>query len=347
MDSEYSLSLPSRLNTHVPLAFHQRECYDTYTSFIPIRRWSSLKKWIWIGLMGAGLLGLAAFAKDTLQLGDPPQNQAYAQDWKLAAGTMKQLDIQSDYEIAVDFVPSTDGQDHVTIKGAVIPDVSKQLQQTELQEGALQLHLGTQQRSWQLVKPRVQHHVQYITVQLARPDSLQLASFRLKSAQTNLNHVQAGQIRVQAGSGRIKAQQLLGDTELTTSDGDISIQDWNGSKLTVQSGSGQLQIGKAIGNVHTATGSGELEIDQLAGDTGIESHSGNVKLALTGSHNINVKVRSADVEIATNASFAGSYKARSVTGQTEIPHTTVTGSSHIDAYSESGNIAIKRSSRSS
>ncbi len=302
-----------------------------------------MKKWIWIGLFGTVVLGLAAFTKDTLQLGNPPQNQAYEQDWKLSAGTMKQLDIQSDYEIAVQFMPSTDGQDHVTIKGAVIPGIRQQLGQTNVQGGALQLNLGRQQQRWQLVKPRVQPHVQYITVQLAHPDSLKLANFRLSSAQTNLNHVQADQIRVQSGSGRIKAQRLQGNTDMTTSSGDISIQAWNGARLSIYTGSGQLQLGQATGNVHTSTGSGALQIDQLRGIAAITSHSGNVQLALTGSHNIDVSVRSADVHITADSTFAGTYKAHSATGQTELPDASTAGSAHIDAYSDSGHITIKQS----
>ncbi|MFD1888034.1 DUF4097 family beta strand repeat-containing protein [Paenibacillus wenxiniae] len=300
-----------------------------------------MNRWIGIGLLAAGVLGLAAFTKDTLQLGNPPQNQTYEHHWELPAGAMKQLDIQSDYEIAVQFVPSPDGQDHVTLKGAVISSIRQQLARSHLQGDALQLNLGRQQQRWQLVKPRVQPHVQYITVQLAQPDSLQLANFRLSSAQTNLNHVQAKQIRVQSGSGRIKAQQLDGNTELTTSSGDISIHTWNGSKLNLHSGSGQLQIGTANGHVYTSTGSGALQIDQLGGDANIASHSGNVKLMLTGSHDIDVHVRSANIHIDADSTFAGTYQAYVANEQTERSQTSAAGSAHIDAYSDSGQVTIK------
>ncbi|WP_322905865.1 DUF4097 family beta strand repeat-containing protein [Paenibacillus sp. SGZ-1009] len=301
-----------------------------------------MNKWLWSGFVGAVVLGLAAFSINSLQLGNPPANKPYEQQWKLAAGTMKQLYIQSDYEIAVQFAQSTDGDDHVIIEGAVTPGIGQQLKSTILQTDTLALHLDRQQHSWQLVKPRVQPHVQYITIQLADLHSLQLADFRLGSAQTNLNHIQAAHIRVQSGSGRIKAQQLQGNVQLITSNGDISVATWAGTKLDMQTGSGQIQIGKASGTIHTATGSGELHIQQLRGNADINSHSGDVQLALAGSHNVNVQVETAAVNIVTEPTFAGSYKADSQFGHVLMPKQSLTGPYQIHTYSESGSIAIRQ-----
>ncbi len=301
-----------------------------------------MKKWIWWVMIGAGVLGLATFAVNTLQLGDPPQNETYTQDWALPAGTMKQLKIQSDYEIVVQFTPSPDGKDHVALKGAIQSGIRQQLEQTALQDDTLQLPLHTQRRSWQIVQPGVRPHVQYITVQLANPNSLKLADFHLVSAQTNLNHIQAEQIHVESSSGRIKAKQLEGDVKLTTSQGNIIVNAWKGHNLDVKTGSGQLQIDKATGHVHSFTGSGPLQISQLGGDADIVSHSGDVELTLQGSHNLKVTTRSANIRVATTSTFAGNYDARSQSGKVQVPERENIGSHTIHAYSETGEIQIEQ-----
>lgn len=307
---------------------------------------------IWIYILTPVLLLIIAgiWVVNALQLGGPPANQQYTRQWQANSGAIKHLTIQSGYEIAVQFTDSPDQQDHIVLEGEVTAAIRDTLQQTNVQNGSLQIEMNMQRKPWQLTTPKLSPHVQHITVQLANPDSLDSADFHLISAQTNLNHIQAKQITVQSVSGRIKAEQLNGNATLKTSSGDMIIQEWKGSTLQVQSGSGDIKLGSVQGHVTSTAGSGKLDMQQLNGSARLQSESGDIMIHQTNlsddsnkqptSHPLEITTDSGDIQLVEPPAASHGYDAQSESGTVTVPQPNVSNNSSIQLRSTSGNITI-------
>ncbi|WP_458118792.1 DUF4097 family beta strand repeat-containing protein [Paenibacillus sp. Z6-24] len=265
---------------------------------------------------------------------------AHTQIWSTQHGELKHLRIDSDYEIAVQFEPSVEGKDSVQLHGELSPYVIRQLSQLNIQRQTLHLQLKQPHYPRDGWSGNLPAHVQYITVRLADPQSLESAEFYLASAQTNLTDVTADRIVAHSGSGRIKAQQLNGHTELYTSSGDILVQQWHGDQLELESSSGSIRINKASGRVHSFTGSGQLHIGHLDGEGQIEAKSGDVDILLTDIHRLKVNAQTGNVLIHDDSPAKGSYDIHSETGQVKRPASGSHSQLYIRVRTTTGNITV-------
>ncbi|WP_411346411.1 DUF4097 family beta strand repeat-containing protein [Paenibacillus sp. WLX1005] len=307
-------------------------------------------RWIYILVPVLLIILVGIWGVNALQLNGPPTNEVYTRQWQAKSGEFKHLRVQSGYEIAVQFTDSPDQQDHIMLEGEVTSAIRTNLQQTNLQNGILNIEMQLQRKPWQLRTPKLSPHVQHITVQLANPDSLDSADFHLTSAQTNLNHVQAQQITVQSVSGRIKAEHLNGDVALKTSSGDMILQQWEGSSLNVQSGSGDMKLGSIQGELTSSAGSGKLNVQQLHGSAHLQSESGDIiinQMTLTDQNenpskhkSLQITTDSGDITLAHPPATSTGYDAQSESGTVTVPQHNINPKSEIQLRSTSGNIRI-------
>lgn len=265
---------------------------------------------------------------------------AHAQTWSVQHGELRHLRIDSDYEIAVQFEPSMDGKDSVQLHGELSPYVIRQLSQLDIEQQTLHLQFKQPRYPGDGWSGNLPAHVQYITVRLADPQSLESAEFHLASAQTNLTDVTADRIVAHSGSGRIKAQQLNGHTELYTSSGDILVQQWHGGQLELESSSGSIRVNKASGRVHSFTGSGQLHIGRLDGEGQIEAKSGDVDILLTNLHRLQVNAETGNVRIYDDLPAEGNYDIHSKTGRVKQPDSDSDSQQYIRVRTTTGNITV-------
>ncbi len=300
-----------------------------------------IKKRVVIGLICvvAGIIGLAS---NNLGLGGKPGSLVHKQIWELSGGQLKALSIYSAYDVQVDFVPSTDGKDTVQFEGKLDQGISKQLQQTTIQNDTLQLSLKETSNGFNLFHWDVTPAIQHITVALTGPAQLQQFNMHVSSAHTTLKNVTATNIQLQTSSGDVKAYDLKGKTQLATSSGDIRLEHWQGSTLDLASGSGDIYAQRLDGDVHTNASSGETEIQQLGGEGHIESQSGDILITLQkGARNLEASAQSGDIEIHTNHQFEGSYEAHTNSGDVEVPPNGTNSPYMIKANTSSGDIEIE------
>ncbi|ANF96828.1 DUF4097 family beta strand repeat-containing protein [Paenibacillus bovis] len=272
---------------------------------------------------------------------------AHTQRWSAQPGELKHLQIDSDYEIAVEFEPSTDGKDSVQLHGDLSPYTISQLQQLNIYQQTLHLQLKQPHYLGNIWSSSSPAHVQYITVYLADPRHMESAEFQLSSSQTNLTDVTADRIIVHSGSGRIKAQQLKGQTQLYTSSGDILVQQWHGSQLNMESSSGNIRVNQAIGRTRSFTGSGQLHIERLDGEGQIESKSGDVEITPIHADILNIKTRSGNVQVHDSLPTAGKYDIQSDTGKIKLPSSPSSGQHYMHIRTTTGNITVDKSNPTS
>lgn len=109
----------------------------------------------------------------------------------------------------------------------------------------------------------------------------------------------AGEVRIEAGSGNLMAENLTGDMEIGTGSGNIRLVNPEGSaEITAGSGNITVEEFSAQGFVKTGSGNIRMEVQEIAGDLKLRTGSGNCRLVLpqqssfrfaaqTGSGNIN------------------------------------------------------------
>jgi len=265
---------------------------------------------------------------------------AYTQTWSTEQGKLKHLQIDSDYEIAVEFEPSMDGKDSVQLHGELSPYVIRGLNTLNIQQQTLHLQLEQPRYPGNLWSRIPSAHVQYITVYLADSHSMESAEFRLASSQTNLTDVTADRIVAHTGSGRIKAQQLNGHTQLYTSSGDILVQQWQGNQLKMESSSGNIRVNQAIGQVHSFTGSGQLHINRLNGAGQFESNSGDVDITPVHTGHLDIHARTGNVLVHGHLPTAGKYDIQSEKGMIHLPSSYSTDQPYMKIRTTTGNITI-------
>ncbi|WP_082096698.1 DUF4097 family beta strand repeat-containing protein [Paenibacillus wulumuqiensis] len=297
------------------------------------------RSWIiWSSLFLMVMVGIVIWLLYMNHIARP--GTAHIQTWSAQHGELKHLRIDSDYEIAVQFEPSTDGKDSVQLHGELSTYVIRQLSQLDIHQNTLQLQLKQPHYPGDLWSGNTPAHVQYITVRLADPRSMESAEFQLASAQTNLTDVTADRIIAHSGSGRIKAQQLNGHAQLYTSSGDILVQQWHGEQLELESSSGSIRVNKASGRVHSFTGSGQLHIGRLDGEGQIEAKSGDVDILLADLHSLQVNAQTGNVLIHNHSSAEGNYDIHSETGQVKLPAASSHGQQYIRVRTTTGNITV-------
>lgn len=298
------------------------------------------KKRIVIGIICiiVGIIGLAA---NNLGLGGKPQSTVHTQTWQLPTGQLKQLHIDSAYDIQVDFVPSTDGKDTVHFEGKLDPSILKQIQQTQLENDTLDLSLRENNPAFKFFHFDITPAIQHVTVALVNADQLQQFNLQVSSAHATLKNVTADNIQLKTSSGDVKAYDLKGKTQFTTSSGDIRLEHWQGDTLQLESGSGDIYAQRLDGNVNTTASSGHIELQQLGGEGNIQSQSGDILITLQkGARNLQATAQSGSIEIRTNNQFEGSYEAHTDSGDIDIPQNINNSPYTIKANTSSGDIEI-------
>ena len=137
-----------------------------------------------------------------------------------------------------------------------------------------------------------------------------------------------GPVSVSTASGDIDIQHILGTrVDLTTASGDISINTVETNRLKANSASGDVRVGRLIGQSEVSTASGDVSLF-LADATDISTASGSVSLRLPRGVGFDVDLESPDIDIDGSLNFRGSRQRRSARGAIGSGGPTLTVSTH-------------------
>jgi len=90
-----------------------------------------------------------------------------------------------------------------------------------------------------------------------------------------------GELRLQTGSGDVRARQVSGSVRGGTGSGDIEIEESGPGDIDLHTGSGNINARGVQGSFHGETGSGEITAEgKQSGTWDARTGSGNVRLRL-------------------------------------------------------------------
>ncbi len=137
-----------------------------------------------------------------------------------------------------------------------------------------------------------------------------------------------GPVSVSAASGDIDIQHIVGTrVDLTTASGDITVNTLEADFVDATSASGDIHIGRLIGQSEVSTASGDVSIF-LADAADISTASGSVSLVLPRGAGFDVDLESPDIDIDGSLNFNGSRQRRSVRGTIASGGPTLSISTH-------------------
>lgn len=306
----------------------------------------------------AAVFIIIGFAGMLYQGFDFGNNQpTYTHRWSFKEGELKELEIDSDYDLELQFIQSPDRTNYVDAKGVLAEGAIQKLQATTMKEGKLRLELS-ENYSLQFINFDFQNKKQYITVALADPEAmldkitanlfvnngdfsgLRAKQLQISTSSGNLKaeNLQANEIKLSSGSGNVKLQEVQGDMEIKILSGNINASELKGN-LTTNS-TGDIKVKKIVGDVNISVTSGNITIDELLGNGKLKSFSGNIKLLDQRSDSLDITVSSGNVKLSHDKEFKGSYDLKTTSGNIRAPESPGITSDTIKIHTLSGNIKI-------
>ncbi len=144
-------------------------------------------------------------------------------------------------------------------------------------------------------------------------------------------------IRLEASSGDIEANDIGNDLLLETSSGDIELTGLNGN-LRSKSSSGDQRLRKVKGDIDGRSSSGRISLDDIVGDIVAETSSGGIELdGFKGGlklESTSGSLNGDEIELTTNSSF------RSSSGSIDMELVNEIESLNFDLDASSGSLRI-------
>lgn len=138
-------------------------------------------------------------------------------------------------------------------------------------------------------------------------------------------------VSAQTESGELELIGKLGDADLRTASGEVSVDAVDGAR--VRTASGDVRIGTVGGDCRVSTASGDVEVGDGGGRVQVETASGDVELG-TVSGEVEVSTASGDVSVAD---AGAELRGRTLSGDVRIRRA---GGSRVQVTSASGDLEI-------
>lgn len=121
-------------------------------------------------------------------------------------------------------------------------------------------------------------------------------------------------VRLKAGSGDVRVEQVTGVAVVDTGSGDVEIDAVEGD-LRVKSGSGDVEVGRTGGTVGISTGSGDVSLGTTGETSVLKSGSGDLTV---GRSTADLSLSTASGTLHVGAQTRGGVTAKNVSGDVHI-----------------------------
>lgn len=250
--------------------------------------------------------------------------QEYDRVWNFHTGQLESVYIQTDYNMQIEYKESTDDTNYIEIKGAANQKVVRALDETDIVQKSLTLHLSKPGSLGKLADKASRHdETQYITFVLARG--------------TQLHKIEANSTSEWLRIRQIKADQAI----LKTTSGQVKLDGFQGELLHIQTGSGDIETFKTRGQVEAGSGGGNIKVIDAEGNLNVQTDSGNIQLSGEFTR-ASVQTVTGNITIALPADYEGRYDLETTTGKIRAPMSIPSSSNYIKVKTISGNIRINQ-----
>ncbi|SDG42871.1 Putative adhesin [Fontibacillus panacisegetis] len=313
------------------------------------------KRWSFIAIILIAL-GIAGMAYQQFDFSNNEELPYHQQKWSF--DSLTSLNVNSDYNVDVKFINSSDNSNYVEVSGNMKQETIDQLKNTVAAGDSFTLNL-TEKQSWSFFSFNFHSTKQQITVALSKPEQLDQLKFKLTSNDGSftdlvgktievstssgnivVENAKTNQLTLNATSGNITAKKIAGDTEINLTSGNTKVDELTGA-LIVESTSGEISIDHVNGPVKTSITSGNTKINNLTGPGEFKSTSGNITLSDQRSDSLDISNQSGNVKLSIDDSFKGIYDLKSTSGNIKAPDSPMKNSDLIKIRVTSGNISIE------
>lgn len=310
----------------------------------------------WRYFLGISLLVLSFAVTACQPPGFVDKLPAHKQKWLFAKDELSALVIDSEYDVDMEFITSSDGTSYVELSGNLQQNTIDQLKEAEITDHSLKLQLL---KDVKLVAPNYKSIKTRIIVALTDDVTLQQISYNsgsgnagftglkadsidLSAASGNLSveSVTSGRLSLTSKSGNITAEQVQGNTEIRQYSGDIKVAGLKGA-LSVHATSSNIHALDVDGSADASLNSGSIQFDRFTGPGVFQTNSGNVTLKGQRSDNLDITVRTGNVTLSPDSGFKGFFDLKAVTGHITAPDSPQETTDVIKVRVTSGNIRIR------
>ncbi|WP_152393791.1 DUF4097 family beta strand repeat-containing protein [Paenibacillus guangzhouensis] len=285
-----------------------------------------------VGVIGILMVGIK----------DPNSQEVdFKKKWDFQAAELKKFVLDSDYDVNVEFIESTDATGYVELTGKLAKETVASLEDAKLVNSQLKLELPqdfkfqvfnfsfSSDQKLVIAMPKGERLDQLdlhstssnLDVELAKAKDVQI---KTTSGNLEIKQLEAEQVKLGSTSGNITGEQLQGQVALSIKSGNVSLSQLSGDIVAVGI-SGDMEVKDHVGKANLRTASGNVELTQLqiVPELHLESISGNVDVTLPGA-------------------FDGYFDVETSTGDIDVPKTTVSTKDLVKARTTSGNISITK-----
>ncbi|WP_339234111.1 DUF4097 family beta strand repeat-containing protein [Paenibacillus sp. FSL R5-0517] len=280
---------------------------------------------------------------------------AHEQKWIFSHDDLDALVINSEYDVNMEFISSSDDTNYVEISGNMQQSTIDQLKGTEVAGNTLELQLH---KDVKLVAPNYKSIKTRIIVALADDTQLQQISYISSSGNTSFTGLKAemidlsvssgnlrteaitaGRLSLTSKSGDITAERIQGNTDIQLHSGNIKVNGLQGS-LTIKSTSGNINTVDVEGTTNTTLHSGNIKFDRFRGNGVFKSVSGNVSLTGQRSDSLDISVRTGNVTLSLDPQFKGFFDLKTTSGHITAPNSKKETTDVVMVRTVSGDIRI-------
>ncbi|MCR8641338.1 DUF4097 domain-containing protein [Paenibacillus sp. N1-5-1-14] len=281
-----------------------------------------MKKLVWtaIWMIVVGVVGMLFYG---FQFDEEEPAVPYELKWAFNADELDQLVINSNYGSVIQFTKSTDGTNHIEIKGNAPSKAINQIKSSTISNKKLEINSKVEKNIGLL-------HVQLTETSLHHQITVSLSD---KAKIDNL--------KVSADNGNVVLNNVtVRNAEIHTALGGVTLSNLTTNTVRAETDMGMITGSKINGRLYAITGSGNVDIDHMSGDSIILTKSGEVNLFQDYVASAQIGTSVGNVTISLPSRYSGRFDLKTNLGQIKEPKTTGESDQLIKVVSDVGNITV-------
>jgi DUF4097 and DUF4098 domain-containing protein YvlB len=257
--------------------------------------------------------------------GDLPE---FEKTWTFPAADLRNLDIESDYNVNVTFVKSTDGQNSIQLKGQGTEKTIEKVLATSVSNQSLILDLTRSPKKY----------INFFDF------SFETVKEEFVISVTDDALLDSLKIEVDSGNINIKDAALIpiAKAELSADSGNLGLDRFKSDFLDAEVDSGNINGNHVTADIKASADSGNIKLENTTGRTVLSVDSGNVRLYKLDSADTDISADSGNVYVQVPSSFAGFYDLKADSGTTNSPESKRETKDYVKVRVDSGNIKIEQ-----
>lgn len=275
-------------------------------------------------LIAIGLGGIASYGWNK----DEDKLATIEKTWTFEPQDLRQLIVSSDYDVAIEFVKSTDGKNRIALEGKGTEKIVEQTTNAKIADQTLELDLRRKNGFFDFGFFRFGFNKvqEKLTIAVADQTEWDLLKLNLDSGNVTLNDASLLTLR---------------ETRISIDSGNLSIEGFKGEKLDIDIDSGNVTANGIEAQVKVNADSGNIRLTDVRGAADLSVDSGNIRLYKLDTADTTISADSGNVYVQMPASFAGLYDLRADSGRIKAPESKRESVETVKIRTDSGNITVE------